>query len=78
VEDARRLAAIGRGDDVDSSGSGSGSGNGLGNGNARTRAVVHRGMRHPWNRQDGGLFADVIVAWAERGEVLEDRGFESL
>nr|OQO19393.1 hypothetical protein B0A51_11267 [Rachicladosporium sp. CCFEE 5018] len=31
-------------------------------GNARTRAVTHRGMRHPWPRQAPKLFADTIVA----------------
>lgn len=40
-------------------------------GNSATRAVVHYEMRHPWNLQAPKLFADAIVAWFERGEVLE-------
>ncbi|KAL9085247.1 MAG: hypothetical protein Q9165_007681 [Trypethelium subeluteriae] len=40
--------------------------------------VVHWGMRHPWNRQDPGLFARAVEAWVEREEVLEGEGFESL
>ncbi|OQO01449.1 hypothetical protein B0A48_13004 [Cryoendolithus antarcticus] len=34
-------------------------------GNAQTRAVSHRGMRHPWPRQAPNLFADTVVAWSE-------------
>lgn len=32
-------------------------------------AVVHRKMRHPWNRQAPKLFAEAICAWFEGGEL---------
>lgn len=42
-------------------------------GNQDTIAVVHWGMRHPWNRQAPGLFAETAMAWLERREL--DGGF---
>ena len=33
-------------------------------------------MRHPWDRQDGPLFARAVEAWIERGDVVE--GFEDI
>ena len=47
-------------------------------GNDQTVAVVHKGMRHPWSRQDGPLFARTITAWIERGVVIENEGFDKL
>ncbi|KAM0714975.1 hypothetical protein Q7P37_009440 [Cladosporium fusiforme] len=44
--------------------------------NDATRAVVHYGMRHPWNFQAPKLFADAVVAWFDEVEVLG--GFESI
>ena len=45
-------------------------------GNEGTIAVVHVGMRHPWNRQEPGLFAEAVRAWIE-GRELPGR-FEGL
>ncbi|USW58832.1 Putative alpha/beta hydrolase-1 [Septoria linicola] len=44
---------------------------------SETIAVAHSGMRHPWNRQDPKLFADVIKAWVEGTAVLP-AGFQRL
>ena len=44
--------------------------------NSMTRAVTHKLMRHPWNRQDGPLFAKLVRAWIEKEEVVE--GFEPI
>ncbi|KAK1810689.1 hypothetical protein LTR12_014930 [Friedmanniomyces endolithicus] len=35
-------------------------------GNAETVAFMHHLMRHPWNRQDPGLFARAARCWFER------------
>lgn len=45
-------------------------------GGAECRAVRHPSMRHPWDRQDGPLFARAVEAWIERGDVVE--GFEDI
>lgn len=45
-------------------------------GNEGTMAVVHAGMRHPWNRQEPGLFAEAVRAWIEGRELPV--GFEAL
>lgn len=44
--------------------------------NDRTVAVVHPLMRHPWNRQAPGLFAEAVWTWFENGKVKE--GFQHL
>lgn len=36
--------------------------------NEATIAVTHPRMRHPWNRQEPGLFAETVKAWIERQE----------
>lgn len=40
-------------------------------GNVESRAVQHRGMRHPWNEQDPKLFAEAVMAWLERSTLPE-------
>ena len=40
-------------------------------GGAECRVVRHPMMRHPWDRQDGPLFARAVEAWVEKGEVVE-------
>lgn len=40
-------------------------------GGAECRAVRHPMMRHPWDRQDGPLFARAVEAWVDKGEVVE-------
>lgn len=45
--------------------------------NGKTFAVQHNAMRHPWNRQDPRLFAEVIKAWVEQKGALPS-GFERL
>ncbi|KAJ5722172.1 hypothetical protein N7488_000207 [Penicillium malachiteum] len=45
-------------------------------GNESTVAFWHPDMRHPWNRQDPGLFADSVRAWIE-GRALPG-GFEMI
>ncbi|TKA23844.1 hypothetical protein B0A50_06979 [Salinomyces thailandicus] len=45
-------------------------------GNPESRAVVHREMRHPWNRQRPEVFAEAARAWFEGTELPE--GFEEL
>jgi len=40
-------------------------------GNAETVAYTHPGIRHPWNRQEPKLFAELVVAWVERRELPE-------
>lgn len=45
-------------------------------GNEETLAVEHKGMRHPWCRQDPSLFARLVVAWIQGKELPE--GFEIL
>jgi pimeloyl-ACP methyl ester carboxylesterase len=37
--------------------------------NSQSRVVEHRGMRHPWNRQDPELFAKTVMAWIEGSEL---------
>ena len=44
--------------------------------NPETGAVTHRGMRHPWSRQDPKLFAAALRAWIEGRELPP--GFEGL
>lgn len=38
-------------------------------GNAETVAYTHPEIRHPWNRQEPKLFAELVVAWVERKEL---------
>jgi len=45
-------------------------------GNEETLAVEHKGMRHPWCRQDPSLFARLVEAWIQGKELPE--GFEIL
>lgn len=45
--------------------------------NSETFAVAHSAMRHPWNRQDPKLFADVIKAWI-KGTTAFPAGFQRL
>lgn len=40
-------------------------------GNGETVAVTHKGIRHPWNRQEPRLFAELVVAWVEGNELPE-------
>jgi pimeloyl-ACP methyl ester carboxylesterase len=44
--------------------------------NKDTVAFTHPKMRHPWNRQDPQLYAQMITQWIEKGTVPE--GFRSL
>lgn len=44
--------------------------------NSETRGVKHPKMRHPWNRQDPVLFAEVVRAWIRKEDLPE--GFEAL
>jgi hypothetical protein len=37
--------------------------------NSETVAVTHPGMRHPWNRQDPRLFAEMASTWLEGEEI---------
>ncbi|OJJ31596.1 hypothetical protein ASPWEDRAFT_176661 [Aspergillus wentii DTO 134E9] len=39
--------------------------------NPETIAVIHPDMRHPWNRQAPGLFAETARAWFERRDLPE-------
>jgi pimeloyl-ACP methyl ester carboxylesterase len=34
-------------------------------GNAKTTAVTHPAMRHPWNRQNPRLWAEIVESWVE-------------
>ncbi|GIZ44050.1 hypothetical protein CKM354_000725900 [Cercospora kikuchii] len=45
--------------------------------NRETFAVQHKAMRHPWNRQDPRLFAEVLRTWVEEKGMLPS-GFERL
>jgi pimeloyl-ACP methyl ester carboxylesterase len=45
-------------------------------GNPESRAVQHKQMKHPWNRQDPALFAEIVRSWIEGSEL--HAGFEEL
>ena len=49
-----------------------------GPGGEESLCVKHDGMRHAWNRQDPDLFARAVKAWVEKGQVLNEEGFENL